>query len=93
MFRAIRDVQRRAGLPVVARAGDHAEAGAGDDVDRLFTVDMTPGTRIRRDLRLQEGGALRREPARFADEHRDTRILSRLDPRELAATSDNGTPR
>jgi hypothetical protein len=86
---AIRDVQRGAGLPVITSAADDAEAGATGDVDRFLTVHVHPGARASGYLRLDERGALRRESAGRADEHRGARVLRCLDPLELTAARDD----
>src|ERR1700704_3787003 len=91
MLRAIRDVRRGARLPVVARAADDAEARAGDDVDRLLAVHVTPRARARGNLGFDERGALRRESGGSADEHRGACILRRRGPLELATPRDDRT--
>src|SRR5438093_10916787 len=60
MLRAVRDVERRAGLPVVARAVDDAESGPREDVDGLFAVPRSARAPVSRVLRLQQRGSTRR---------------------------------
>src|SRR5438270_13586099 len=67
---AIRNVQRRARLPVVARAINDAETGAVEDVHRLLTVHVPTRAPPQWDLRLEQGGALRRDSRGLTDEHR-----------------------
>src|SRR5919108_1301731 len=85
----VRDMERRTRPDVVAAPGDEGRAAAAQDVERLLTVAMPSRVRAGRDDDLAQVRAVRREADLLADEHRQSVLVRRLDPGQVAAARDD----